>query len=252
MIKLSVIRPVKLQPNLQLKVHLLLEFSHSIPDFSTLTSDYHQYHLIVMTLRIWTLMCQWHPLFPNQNLNQVLSQKGLNQKCTRKYRCKMCKAGVNSAKELLDHHRNKHGIVYCLVCQKAFNNPLSLEHHKYSHKEKRLMCSNCNEGFQFMSQLRIHSVVHQHCAKHFCVYPGCYKKFKNKPDLNRHVKCHTSKEHKCPDCPYQTSDKRNFDLHRSSHSHTEQYFCDTCGKGFIYNTQKKRHLTKNACAGEKK
>ena len=45
---------------------------------------------------------------------------------TRKYRCRMCRKGVNSAKELLDHHINKHGIVYCPVCQKAFNNPLSL------------------------------------------------------------------------------------------------------------------------------
>ena len=171
---------------------------------------------------------------------------------TRKYHCRMCRAGVNSAKELLDHHQKKHGIVYCPVCQKAFNNPLSLECHKYSHKEKRFMCSNCGEGFQFMSQLRIHSVTHQCHAKHFCAYPGCFRKFKNKPDLNRHAKSHTSKEHKCTDCPYQTSDKRNFDSHRSNHSHIEHYFCDTCGKGFIYNTQKKRHLLKNACASEKK
>ena len=132
---------------------------------------------------------------------------------TRKYHCRMCKTGVNSAKELLDHHINKHGIVYCPVCQKAFNNPLSLECHKYMHKEKRFMCSTCNEGFQFMSQLRLHKVNHQRHAKHFCVYPGCYKKFKNKPDLNRHAKRHTSKEIRCPDCPYRTTDKRNFESH---------------------------------------
>ena len=166
---------------------------------------------------------------------------------TRKYRCRMCRKGVNSAKELLDHHIVKHGIVYCPVCQKAFNNPLSLERHKYMHKEKRFVCSTCNEGFQFRSQLRLHNIVHQCHAKHFCVYPGCYKKFKNKPDLNRHAKCHASKETKCPDCPYQTKDKRNFDSHRRSHSHIERYFCETCGKGFIYNMQKKHHQLKNAC-----
>ena len=32
---------------------------------------------------------------------------------TRKYRCQMCKAGVNSAKELLDHHPKKPW--YCLL-----------------------------------------------------------------------------------------------------------------------------------------
>ena len=98
------------------------------------------------------------------------------------------------------------------MCQKAFNNPLSLERHKYMHKEKRFMYSTCNEGFQFMSQLRLHKVTHQRRSKHFCAYPGCYKKFKNKPDLNRHAKSHTSKETKCPDCPYRTKDKRNLNL----------------------------------------
>ena len=156
----------------------------------------------------------------------------------------MCKTGVNSAKELLDHHIDKHGIIYCPVCQKAFNNPLSLERHKYMHKEKQFMCSTCNEGFQFMSQLRLHKVTHQRRSKHFCAYPGCYKKFKNKPDLNRHAKSHTSKETKCPDCPYRTKDKRNFESHRRSHSRIERYICEKCGKGFIYNTQKKCHLLK--------
>ena len=170
----------------------------------------------------------------------------------RKYRCQMCKTGVNSAKELLDHHIDKHGIVYCPVCQKAFNNPLSLERHKYMHKEKRFMCSTCNEGFQFMSQLRLHKVTHQRRSKHFCAYPGCYKQFKNKPDLNRHAKSHTSKETRCPDCPYQTNDKRNFESHRRSHSRIERYFCEICGKGFIYNTQKKHHLLKKACKHAKK
>ena len=207
-------------------------------------------------------MRQWYPLLPNQNLNQVLSQKELNQKYVVFLKLRIIPSknlwpqgniAAKCARQVWIVPRNFWTIIQknCPVCQKAFNNPLSLECHKYSHKEKQFMCSNCNEGFQFMSQLRIHSVVHQCRAKHFCVYPGCYKKFKNKPDLNRHAKCHTSKEHKCLDCPYQTSDKRNFDSHRSSHSRIERYFCDTCGKGFIYNTQKKRHLSKNACAGER-
>ena len=169
----------------------------------------------------------------------------------RKYRCRMCREGVNSTKELLHHHQTKHGIVYCSFCQKAFNNPLSLECHKYEHKANQFLCSKCDEGFQFEGQLRMHSVVHQRRTKHFCVYPGCHKKFKNKPDVNRHVKCHTSKELKCPDCVYMTTEKRNFESHWLSHSQIEKYFCDTCGKGFIYNTQKKCHVAKNLCSSKK-
>ena len=45
---------------------------------------------------------------------------------------------------------------------------------------------------------------------------------------------------------------RETSSHRRSHSRIERYFCETCGKGFIYNTQRKRHLLKNACNHAKK
>ena len=57
------------------------------------------------------------------------------KKCTstRKYKCRMCREGVDGAKDLLEHHQKKDGIVYCKICQKAFNNPLSLTRHIYEH-----------------------------------------------------------------------------------------------------------------------
>ena len=115
---------------------------------------------------------------------------------TRKYWCRMCREGVDSTKELLQHHQTKHGIAYCKICQKAFNNPLLLARHNYEHKTKSHKCDKCEESFPFASQLKTHSVdlIHQRQAKHYCVYPGCGRKIKNKPDLNRHAKCHTSKE----------------------------------------------------------
>ena len=68
---------------------------------------------------------------------------------TRKYRCRMCKEGVDRAKDLLQHHQMKHGIVYCKICQKAFNSPLSLARHAYEHKTKS---HNCEESFPFTNQ----------------------------------------------------------------------------------------------------
>ena len=128
--------------------------------------------------------------------------------------------------------------MYCTDCQKPFNNPLSLARHRYVHTAKKYTCSKCGESFNFQSELKTHSIVHLKRAKYFCVFPKCGRKFKNKPDLTRHAKLHSSKVLQCPDCDYSDKDKRNYDSHRLKHSRIERYFCETCGKGFAFNTQK--------------
>ena len=75
------------------------------------------------------------------------------------------------------------------------------------------------------------------------MFPNCGKKFKSKGDLNRHAATHTSKWLVCLDCKnYRTKDKRNFDSHRQSHNKIERHFCPKHKKGFVYNTQKIRHV----------
>ena len=80
-------------------------------------------------------------------------------KCLRNYRCKLCDAVLSSACLLTIHHQEKHGILYCDVCNHAFNNPTSLVRHKYQHCELRFHCS-CGAVFAFASQLQTHSIVH--------------------------------------------------------------------------------------------
>ena len=164
---------------------------------------------------------------------------------SRKYICRMCPHRSDSACELTRHHQKMHGIVYCSVCKKAFNNPISLRRHGYSHKEKNFQCSMCHENFNFNSELKTHLIQHQRCAKHLCAFPNCGKLFKNKPDLTRHAKEHTSKAIQCPDCENSAKDQRNFVSHRHRHSRIELHFCPDCNKGFIFNTQKRRHMVKN-------
>ena len=58
-----------------------------------------------------------------------------------KFGCRMCSVVCASTKELIQHHQQKHNILYCDVCLKAFNNPSSLARHQYSHKELKFkMC----------------------------------------------------------------------------------------------------------------
>ena len=55
---------------------------------------------------------------------------------SRKYICRMCPHRSDSARDLTRHHREKHGITYCSVCKKAFNNPISLRRHEYGIRKR--------------------------------------------------------------------------------------------------------------------
>ena len=141
----------------------------------------------------------------------------------------MCKTRVDSAQALKDHHQQSHGIMYCSDCKKAFNNQLSLTRHQYEHKSQPFVCKTCGEDFPFESQYKTHQLTHSIRQKHACTYSDCSKRFKNKGDMNRHIKEHTSAWLTCPDCPdYRTKEKRNFEYHRLSHSKIDRYWCELC------------------------
>ena len=162
---------------------------------------------------------------------------------SRKYKCRMCKDSLPSCNALNLHHRKRHGILYCAVCKRPFNNPRSLTKHMYDHSNKKHCCSTCGQKFAFASQLTTHRLTHRKKPNQRCMYPNCGRKFKSKSDLNRHAATHTSKWLVCPDCDtYKTKEKRNFESHRQSHNQIERYHCDTCGQGFVHNTQKLRHI----------
>ena len=125
----------------------------------------------------------------------------------------------------------------------------SLTKHMYQHKDKKHVCNKCRENFPFASQLTTHKLTHRKRPNQACMYPNCGKSFKSKSDLNCHAASHTKPWLKYTDClNYKTKDKRNFESHRLKHSKIEKYFCEKCGKGFIFNTQKRRHVAKNNCS----
>ena len=171
-----------------------------------------------------------------------------SSKREKKYGCRMCEVRVDTAHELKSHHTSTHGIMYCKLCTKAFNNQVFLTRHEYKHKNRPYVCNVCGEDFPFESQHNTHKLTHSDHCKHACSIKDCDKRFKNLGDRNRHVKEHTSPWLRCPDCPeYKTKAKRDLEFHRLKHSKIERYFCERCGKGFVYNTQKIRHVTKKLC-----
>ena len=69
-------------------------------------------------------------------------------------------------------------------------------------------------------------------------FPIAKNCFKNKSDLSRHTKEHTSKAIQCPDCVYSAKDQRNFESHRCKHSRIECYFCPLLQQGLHFQYTK--------------
>ena len=184
---------------------------------------------------------------PKKGTISIMSHTLKKKSTPRKYRCKICDNVLDGVHELTTHHQTNHNILYCSTCSKAFNNQLSLSRHEYKHKHKDLKCPKCDHTFTFESHIKAHMFLHRSNPSFFCVHPNCDKAFFNESDLTQHSKRYNGKFYQCLDCPYKDTDKRNYDSHRLSHSRIANYKCEACGKEFVYNTQKRRHVNDGKC-----
>ena len=166
----------------------------------------------------------------------------------RTIKCKMCSDSFTSVRKLNLHHKQDHGVVKCDECPKAFSTQLSLNKHKYTHKELPFVCDACGDKFPFQSHLDQHMIKHIP-KKLACPVKSCSKLFKGQGDLNHHI--HTHKKggwHYCTHCTYKNKDKRNVSSHRRVHipEGEEPHVCIKCDKRFRFSTQYRRHL-KSGC-----
>ena len=167
----------------------------------------------------------------------------VRRKKKRKAHCKICGNSCKNVKELNQHHRDTHDIVFCPDCNKAFSTRMSLDKHMYVHKAMDYVCDKCGQSFPFESRLKQHKITHQTVATHSCMVKNCSRSFKNTGDLNRHVNQHTGIWYKCDFCTYQNKDKQNTESHQCIHvSGNEKYSCIHCSKKFKFNTQYRHHI----------
>ena len=123
-------------------------------------------------------------------------------------RCKLYTFSCNSVKGLNKHHKEDHGIVTCMICGKSFETKTSLDKHMYCHtKDKAFCCEECGQSFPFKSRLIQHQITHTREPLFMCKHDQCTKGFKNKGDLNRHMRSHSNIWYNCRTCTYRNKDK---------------------------------------------
>ena len=135
-----------------------------------------------------------------QPVNGTLVMKTVGivkHKKKRKAHCIICGASCNNVKELNQHNKDTHDIVFCPDCNKAFSTHISLDKHMYIHKDMDYVCDQCGQRFPFDSRLKQHKITHRKVATHYCMVKNCDRSFKNTGDLNHHVKQHKGIWYKC-------------------------------------------------------
>ena len=180
---------------------------------------------------------------PKPKMEFKMVRHGIKRKYRREcnFKCTICDFAIDSQGKLNVRHLQTHGTIKCAVCSKECATVSGYRMHLYEHSDKanRKTCDDCDKSFTFASQLKSHYKVHLTALEHQC--QTCFKHFKNKGKLEKHVVSHSGKVWTCRDCKYTCSDPRNLKAHSFRHEERLRYSCTICNKGFKYYEQMKRH-----------
>ena len=130
----------------------------------------------------------------------------------------------------------------CQVCDKVFNNSISLKQHMIVHSSKKpFQCKVCGKSFKRSSTLSTHMLIHSDTRPFECQF--CGKKFHQKSDMKKHTYIHTGeKPHQCNFCGKSFSQSSNLITHCRKHKGFQPFSCDDCGVSFMRKVDLRRHM----------
>lgn len=130
----------------------------------------------------------------------------------------------------------------CQVCDKVFNNSISLKQHMIVHSTKKpFQCKVCAKSFKRSSTLSTHMLIHSDTRPFECQF--CGKRFHQKSDMKKHTYIHTGeKPHQCSFCGKSFSQSSNLITHCRKHKGFQPFSCDDCGVSFMRKVDLRRHM----------
>lgn len=129
----------------------------------------------------------------------------------------------------------------CHICEKIFNNSISLKQHLIVHSSKKpFTCHICQKAFKRSSTLSTHMLIHSDTRPFECEF--CGKKFHQKSDMKKHTYTHTGeKPHCCTFCGKSFSQSSNLITHCRKHKGFKPFSCGDCGVSFFRKVDLRRH-----------
>jgi uncharacterized Zn-finger protein len=111
------------------------------------------------------------------------------------FECAICKKKFNEKGNLKAHVRIHTGerpfVCKYPGCKMAFKTKGQLNDHQNRHSNLRqFKCDICSSAFNRKTRLKVHKMIHTGEKPFNCTFPGCQKKFREKGNLNSHLKKH--------------------------------------------------------------
>ena len=210
--------------------------------------------------------------------HKIKQEKGKQKQVTK--RCEICVHEFSTYKLLTAHNRQKHESGRCHHCNHKTGSLSNLKIHidtnHPEHGEKKFFCEQCDKGFIFNTTLSQHKTwkhrgnkVCEICGKelsvgnlanHMLLQHGvrpkdtidvvceiCGFSTPSKKSLHSHklIQHQVEKHKQCPHCDFRAPSKQKVNIHIDRNhpdSSEHQFFCELCGKGYIYKDTLNHHV----------
>ena len=174
--------------------------------------------------------------------------------------CDKCDYFSTKSTDTEEHYKSAHGIdkyfpFECRNCDHVNAKLNSFQFHLITHKDVSHVCHECGTKLKNKNFLRRHIEYH-HKKDDRCVCDICGFSTTHKDWLRRHMKTHGgAKRLPCPHCEKDFRDKSTLEVHLD-HNHSveeeKKFFCQQCGRGFMYRYSLTNHVHKHKQWAQKK
>ena len=170
--------------------------------------------------------------------------------------CSLCTNYRTMYPKILEAHHQTHMNLkqfVCDVCQKGFNQMSQLKNHAVIHLDKTgiepipswakpKQCDICQKMFSDSKCLKKHvQAIHSKLKPYICQV--CGHQSARKAMLQLHVRQHTGeKPFQCDVCEYRTGDHNSLRRHKRKHTGDKPYKCPHCDYASIQSSSFKSHL----------
>lgn len=159
--------------------------------------------------------------------------------------CNVCGESFTEALDLLAHAEihARFQPFKCQLCGETFFEENKIKIHLMDSHEGQLKessCRLCGKQCRDQRSLIKHSWEHSRDKNHPC--SKCGKTFHNKARLKRHISSHRNKSVMCEICHEEFPDGRQLMNHRHSHTKSNQFPCNECGKTFGSRSSQQIHI----------
>lgn len=165
-----------------------------------------------------------------------------------RYTCQKCPK-VFFSRANFERHLSTHQIrprkTFSCECGASFLTSCELLRHKRREENRpKFTCSICKKTFETKKDKDDHEGCHATLASKTNICKVCFKSFRFRRGLSRHMKIHKNEKYSCEFCNKEFSSAEKLHNHKERMHDIKNYRCKICQKLFKSKEYVKRHLSR--------